>query len=435
MRRTAECWSSWASAFDLAETDDTVRVVILRAEGPVLLRGPRSRVLRRRPRTHTRPGPTPHLSVQRRDVRRGGVAQPAGMALLLREHEAVAQSPQDHHRRGARDGPVCGPDAGMVLRSHRRRRGHRLRRRRRHPARDVWGRVLRPSVGVRPAQGKGAVAHRRLPRTPTKPTLSGWSARSFPTTNYRISTVEFARRIAKLPTIAALLIKESVNQTVDAMGFSTALDACFKIHQLNHAHWGEVTGGAAVIRHRRERARGLARLARDPARDQAATLRRKADTGWTSTTRPKRRHSAYRIRAFLAEHLPAGWSRGRRAPRDGAGGVRRSGGGGPSPAAAWSPCPGRRSTAARDFPRSNRWCWPRNSLVRARLSGTENDLLGIELLGNTLIALGSEAAEEAFPSPHLVRRRSLVPRLLRTRGRLGPGVGAHQGCARAATSG
>ena len=25
--------------------------------------------------------------------------------------------------------------------------------------------------------------------------------------------------------------------------FSTALDACFKIHQLNHAHWAEVTGG------------------------------------------------------------------------------------------------------------------------------------------------------------------------------------------------
>jgi enoyl-CoA hydratase len=35
----------------------------------------------------------------------------------------------------------------------------------------------------------------------------------------------------------ALLIKESVNQTVDAMGFLTALDGCFKIHQLNHAHW------------------------------------------------------------------------------------------------------------------------------------------------------------------------------------------------------
>ncbi len=56
--------------------------------------------------------------------------------------------------------------------------------------------------------------------------------------------VDFARRIAKLPTVTALLIKESVNQTVDAMGFTTALDSCFKIHQLNHAHWAEITGGA-----------------------------------------------------------------------------------------------------------------------------------------------------------------------------------------------
>jgi len=55
-------------------------------------------------------------------------------------------------------------------------------------------------------------------------------------------TVEFARRIAKVPTVTALLIKESVNQTVDAMGFATALDACFSLHQLNHAHWAELTG-------------------------------------------------------------------------------------------------------------------------------------------------------------------------------------------------
>ncbi len=57
------------------------------------------------------------------------------------------------------------------------------------------------------------------------------------------STIEFARRIAKLPTIALLLIKDSVNKTVDAMGFTTALDTCFSLHQLNHAHWSEVTGG------------------------------------------------------------------------------------------------------------------------------------------------------------------------------------------------
>ena len=40
--------------------------------------------------------------------------------------------------------------------------------------------------------------------------------------------------------MTALLIKESVNQTVDNMGFYNALQACFTLHQLNHAHWAEV---------------------------------------------------------------------------------------------------------------------------------------------------------------------------------------------------
>ncbi|QLL05258.1 enoyl-CoA hydratase [Mycobacterium vicinigordonae] len=71
----------------------------------------------------------------------------------------------------------------------------------------------------------------------------GMVSKVFPDGELADSTVEFACRIAKMPTMAALLIKESVNQTVDAMGFSTALDGCFKIHQLNHAHWSEVTGG------------------------------------------------------------------------------------------------------------------------------------------------------------------------------------------------
>jgi enoyl-CoA hydratase len=53
-------------------------------------------------------------------------------------------------------------------------------------------------------------------------------------------TVEFARRITKLPTMAALLIKESVNQTQDNMGFHNALNACFTMHELNHAHWAEL---------------------------------------------------------------------------------------------------------------------------------------------------------------------------------------------------
>jgi enoyl-CoA hydratase len=53
-------------------------------------------------------------------------------------------------------------------------------------------------------------------------------------------TLDFARRIAQLPTVTALLIKESVNQTVDNMGFYNSLQSCFTLHQLNHAHWAVV---------------------------------------------------------------------------------------------------------------------------------------------------------------------------------------------------
>jgi len=53
-------------------------------------------------------------------------------------------------------------------------------------------------------------------------------------------TIEYARRIAELPTMAALLIKESVNQSQDNMGFYNALNACFTIHELNHSHWAQI---------------------------------------------------------------------------------------------------------------------------------------------------------------------------------------------------
>ncbi len=53
-------------------------------------------------------------------------------------------------------------------------------------------------------------------------------------------TLAFARRIARLPTMTALMVKECVNQTVDNMGFTNSLQACFNLHQLNHAHWAEV---------------------------------------------------------------------------------------------------------------------------------------------------------------------------------------------------
>lgn len=53
-------------------------------------------------------------------------------------------------------------------------------------------------------------------------------------------TLEFAERIAGVPSMTSLLIKESVNQSVDNMGFYNALQACFTLHQLNHSYWAGV---------------------------------------------------------------------------------------------------------------------------------------------------------------------------------------------------
>jgi enoyl-CoA hydratase len=68
----------------------------------------------------------------------------------------------------------------------------------------------------------------------------GMVAKVFPAAQLADRTLEFARRIAALPTMTALLIKESVNQSVDNMGFYNALNACFTLHELNHAHWAEI---------------------------------------------------------------------------------------------------------------------------------------------------------------------------------------------------
>ena len=68
----------------------------------------------------------------------------------------------------------------------------------------------------------------------------GMVQKIFPVDELSDKTLEYARRIAKTPTMAALLIKESVNQTQDIMGFHNALHACFTMHELNHSHWAWV---------------------------------------------------------------------------------------------------------------------------------------------------------------------------------------------------
>ena len=65
----------------------------------------------------------------------------------------------------------------------------------------------------------------------------GMVSKVFPLDELAQRTYEFAGRIAQTPTMAALLIKDSVNAATDAMGFAEALRHGFHIHQLGHAHW------------------------------------------------------------------------------------------------------------------------------------------------------------------------------------------------------
>jgi enoyl-CoA hydratase len=68
----------------------------------------------------------------------------------------------------------------------------------------------------------------------------GMVSKVFPEDQLAEQTLAFARRIAALPSVTSLMIKESVNQSVDNMGFYNGLQACFTLHQLNHSHWAEI---------------------------------------------------------------------------------------------------------------------------------------------------------------------------------------------------
>ena len=70
----------------------------------------------------------------------------------------------------------------------------------------------------------------------------GMVSKVFPAEQLTDLTLEFAQRISSLPSMTSLMIKESVNQSIDNMGFYNSLQACFTLHQLNHSHWAEVHG-------------------------------------------------------------------------------------------------------------------------------------------------------------------------------------------------
>ncbi|MQY18987.1 enoyl-CoA hydratase [Nocardia macrotermitis] len=75
----------------------------------------------------------------------------------------------------------------------------------------------------------------------------GMVSKIFPDGELADRTLEFARRIADVPSMTALLIKEAVNQTQDNMGFYNSLNACFTLHELNHSHWAQVNDNRMPI--------------------------------------------------------------------------------------------------------------------------------------------------------------------------------------------
>jgi enoyl-CoA hydratase len=66
-------------------------------------------------------------------------------------------------------------------------------------------------------------------------------------------TLKLAQRIARFPSMALKLAKQSVNQSLDAQGQWAAIQAAFNLHQLGHSHNMQVYGnivdpnGMAII--------------------------------------------------------------------------------------------------------------------------------------------------------------------------------------------
>ena len=65
-----------------------------------------------------------------------------------------------------------------------------------------------------------------------------------PRAELRAFVETMARKIAEKPLFGLKLTKEAINQTQDAQGQWTAMQAVFMMHTLAHTHWRELTGRA-----------------------------------------------------------------------------------------------------------------------------------------------------------------------------------------------
>ena len=226
-------------AFLQAEADDTVRVVILGGAGPMFSSG--HDLGSKASREEYTPGPTQHPSHTINGATRKG-----SESLMLQEwHYYFENTRRWRNLRKITIGQAHGDvyAAGLML---------------------LWAcDLIVAAEGTRFADVVGArlgmcgveyFAHpwEFGPRKAKELLLTGDSvdaeeahslgmvSKIFPQEQLEERTIEFARRIAQLPTMTSLLIKEAVNQSVDNMGFYNALNACFTLHELNHSHWAWV---------------------------------------------------------------------------------------------------------------------------------------------------------------------------------------------------
>ena len=226
-------------AFLRAEADDTVRVVILCGAGPMFSSG--HDMGSREAIAERQPGPDQHPSV----VVNGGTRLGAEARMLQEWHYFFENTRRWRNLRKITIASVQGAvyAAGLML---------------------MWACDLIVAaddvtfadvVGTRLGMcGVEYFAHpwEFGPRKAKELLLTGDSisvdeayrlgmvSKVFAASDLEDQTLAFARRIAQTNTMAALLIKESVNQSVDHMGFYNALQACFTLHELNHAHWAEI---------------------------------------------------------------------------------------------------------------------------------------------------------------------------------------------------
>jgi enoyl-CoA hydratase len=226
-------------AFLAAEADDDVRVVILGGMGPMFSTG--HDLGSKAAMDERTPGPTQHLT----STINGATRQGAERLMLQEWHYFFENTRRWRNLRKITIGQAHGDvyAAGLML---------------------LWacdlivsaeGANFADVVGARLGMcGVEYFAHpwEFGPRKAKELLLTGDSidadeahrlgmiSKVFPADELSDRTLEFAQRIAQLPTMTSLLIKEAVNQTVDNMGFYNALNACFTLHELNHSHWAQV---------------------------------------------------------------------------------------------------------------------------------------------------------------------------------------------------